>query len=138
MTNNKLDEKDLRELHYPKLWLENFLFMKRVMKELCSGGFCLLQVTHATSRGVWCAGSYHVMNDAGFYVGYADFKIFYRHSPNNWKLDDKDTNWRLMWAGPISRRLAYKHDLTGFIDDSIMDAIRKVRDLEEHEAKVNQ
>lgn len=130
-----LSEQELKDGDYPKKWLKNFLFMKRVMKELHEGGFCLLGVRWATSKGIWCQGSYHCMSDNGYYTGYADFKVFYRHNQKPVGLNATDTNWRLMWDGPISRRLAKRHDLVAFVDDSIMYAMGRVRELEAAEAK---
>lgn len=131
---SQLESPPLGQKPYPKKWLVNLLFMKRVMKELYSNHFWNLQVKGVTSRGVWCTGSFHAWNYKTNQVQDTDFIIFYRHKQKPEGLNAKDTNWRLMWNSPASRRIARKLGVEAIIDDAIFATMNKVRAMEAREA----
>jgi hypothetical protein len=133
-TQAQLESPPLGHGPYPKKWLANLLFMKRVMKELTNGHFWALRVIGATSRGVWCEGSYQAWLDRSKNkCVHLDFQIFYRHQQKPGGLTMLDCNWRLMWSNPQSRKWANKYDLIPVVDDAIFAAMRKVRELEARE-----
>ena len=74
-----------------------------------SGIDCDWHATLNTTGKVVAHNSYHVMNEWGSYVGWADFSI--RWAPGNF-----DT-FRLMFHGPESQYLARYYGLRDYLED---------------------
>ena len=62
-----------------------------------------------------CFNSFHCLNDAGYYEGWADFSITLKYQS---LLSDKDvSDFRLQFHGSVSQRLAKKRQLREYLGD---------------------
>jgi len=61
-------------------------------------------------------GSYHVMSEWGYYVGYADFSVTFDPTLPD---DEIGRTFRLMFHGQTSHYLARYYDLREYIEDTV-------------------
>ena len=100
-------------------WERYRKFIKAVLKEMYQGQFRCLRIDKVTSQGIWATGYYQtIVGDNQIH-----FKILYRYPVRS--IDD----FRLMWDGPVSRRLARKFDIEVMVKGAFIEALRRTREL---------
>lgn len=86
--------------------------MIKAMTEVVHGSGVDLKWTFRVSRsGIWAYNSFHCMDEHGGYCGWADFAVFVPWAD--------PSSWRLMFKGPHAQRLAKRHDLRSYLEDTI-------------------
>lgn len=76
-----------------------------------SGINCDWHISKTTRGKVVCHNSYQVMNETGFYIGYADFSIRFGA--------EHPADFRLMFHGRQSQYLAQYYQLRDYLEDTI-------------------
>lgn len=83
-----------------------------------SGIDCDWEFSEQKDGKLVCKNSYHVMNDAGYYMGFIDFSIrFHRNRPGNFILQFHTNKTGYWW---IERT-----NLRTYLDDTLYEALQK-------------
>lgn len=86
------------------------------------------KVMNIKSKVLRLDNSFHCLNDAGFYCGWAPFSIIF---PNNKPVDE----YRLVFRGQTAQQLQRKHDIREYLDQLIIGAIYDIQKEQEAKAK---
>ncbi len=89
---------------------------RKVMDTLSGSGFNASWDYSETITGIFISSKFHIMNDNGYYVGWAHFSVLFRwNEPAN--------EFRLRFHGPNSQYLARRHGLREHIENSIVHLV---------------